>query len=199
MELVHKVLDFELGPVDEKRRAFWAVASTGAVDRAGDEIAPEGWVLDNFMQNPVIPWAHDYARPPVAKALEVKAKGPNLVFLAQFPRAEEYAFADTVYRLYRGGYLKAFSVGFCPLQTELVTRQHQGRTIVGTRYLKQELYEISCVTLPANPQALVAQAAERIHPSQTPDPPQPAKQLVAPELSGLLWDQLILGRMGGKH
>jgi len=154
MSLVHKILDFEVNQVDDAARTFWAVASTGQVDRQGDLIEPSGWDFANFLKNPVIPWAHDYAAPPVAKALAVRVEGQRLLFQAQFPTAQEYAFADTIYQLYRGGYLRAFSVGFAPVQSELAVHQVEGRALTGTRYLKQELYEISCVTLPANPQTL---------------------------------------------
>jgi len=156
MKLVHKVMDFDIGRVDEDERTFWAVASTDQVDRQGDSIDPAGWLLNNFLKNPVIPWAHDYNRPPVAKALLVKVQGGSLVFQAQFPRPEEYAFADTIFKLYRGGYLRAFSVGFSPLDSQVATHEINGKLVTGTRFLKQELYEISCVTLPANPEALVA-------------------------------------------
>lgn len=50
--------------------------------------------------------------------------------------------------------MRAFSVGFAPLQSQVVVNQVDGRAVTGNRYLKQEPYEISCVTLPANPQAL---------------------------------------------
>ncbi|MBI4798633.1 MAG: HK97 family phage prohead protease [Desulfarculus sp.] len=154
MKLVHKILDFEVSQVDEAARTFWAVASTGGVDRQGDVIEASGWQVDNFLKNPVIPWAHDYAAPPVAKALAVRVEGNRLLFQAQFPTAQEYAFADTIYKLYRGGYLRAFSVGFAPIESQVVVHQLEGRALTGNHYLKQELYEISCVTLPANPQAL---------------------------------------------
>ncbi len=156
MKLVHKLMDFTIGRVDQEARTFWAVASTEQVDRQGDSIVAEGWDLANFMNNPVIPWAHDYSRPPVARALECRVQDGRLVFQAQFPPAEDYAFSDTVFRLYQGGFLRAFSVGFSPVHSEVQTSQVQGRAVTGTRYLKQELYEISCVTLPANPQALLA-------------------------------------------
>ena len=154
MKLIHKILDFEVSQVDEAARTFWAVASTTGVDRQGDIIEAAGWQVDNFLKNPVIPWAHDYASPPVAKALGVRVEGDRLLFQAQFPTAQEYAFADTIYKLYRGGYLRAFSVGFAPLESRVAVNQVDGRTLTGNHYLKQELYEISCVTLPANPQAL---------------------------------------------
>ncbi|MFH1057807.1 MAG: HK97 family phage prohead protease [Pseudomonadota bacterium] len=177
MQLVHKILDFAVEQVDDAARTFWAVASTGQVDRQGDLIEASGWDFANFLKNPVIPWAHDYAAPPVAKALAVKVESGRLLFQAQFPTAAEYAFADTIYQLYRGGYLRAFSVGFAPQESEVVVHQVGGRALTGTRYLRQELYEISCVTLPANPQALAQMALKAIPagPAQPfAIPPQPA-------------------------
>lgn len=179
MHLVHKILDFAVERVDDAARTFWAVASTGQVDRQGDLIEASGWDFANFLKNPVIPWAHDYAAPPVAKALAVKVESGRLLFQAQFPTAAEYAFADTIYQLYRGGYLRAFSVGFAPVESEVVVHQAEGRALTGTRYLRQELYEISCVPLPANPQALAQMAlksgAALAGPAQPLTPsPQPA-------------------------
>ncbi len=66
----------------------------------------------------------------------------------QFATAEEYPFADTIYKLYKGGYLRAFSVGFDPVESKDLGGWAQ-------EYLKQELYEVSCVTVPANPEALM--------------------------------------------
>ncbi|MFH1035262.1 MAG: HK97 family phage prohead protease [Pseudomonadota bacterium] len=197
MKLIHKILDFQVSQVDDTARTFWAVASTGQVDRQGDAIEASGWQVDNFLKNPVIPWAHDYAAPPVAKALAVRVEGESLLFQAQFPTAEEYAFADTIYKLYRGGYLRAFSVGFAPLESQVEVRQAQGRTLTGNHYLRQELYEISCVTLPANPQALAQMALKGLQNGgldlstlaapggagslldQAPNSPQPAEMAAA--------------------
>lgn len=194
MQLVHKVLQCQVGQVDQAARTFWAVASTARVDRQGDSIAPEGWELANYRANPVIAWAHDYNQPPVAKALEVRVEGGCLVFQAQFAPAEDYAFADTVFRLYQGGYLSAFSVGFQPLESEVAVREADGRTLTGTRYLRQELYEISCVTLPANPEALSRLGAAGPHPSHSPQP-APAGA-AADALVGLALDRLIAKRLG---
>ena len=44
------------------------VASTGEVDRHGDTVAPEGWRLDAYRDNPVVLWAHDYGEPAIGRA-----------------------------------------------------------------------------------------------------------------------------------
>lgn len=195
MKLVHKLMDFSIGRVDEEARTFWAVASTEKVDRQGDSIAADGWDLENFMNNPVIPWAHDYTRPPVAKALECRVEEGRLVFQAQFPQPEDYAFSDTVFRLYKGGFLRAFSVGFSPVHSEVQTSQLNGRAVIGTRYLKQELYEISCVTLPANPQALLAAGIINPTPALPLPTLSPALEAGSPHLAGALLDRLLVSRL----
>jgi HK97 family phage prohead protease len=129
------------------------VGSTAEVDRYGDVIEVEGWDLKNYQKNPVFLWAHDYRQPPVGKALKVAKTDQGLLFHVKFATAEEYPFADTIYKLYLGGYLKATSVGFQDLAREPITDKEGKQT--GWRFKKHELYELSAVPVPANPNALI--------------------------------------------
>jgi len=154
MELIHKTLDFEVKQVgDPKDRTLEFVGSTSDVDRYGDVIEVEGWDLKNYKKNPVFLWTHDYKQLPVGKAVKVGKSEKGLLFQVKFPTVEEYAFADTVYKLYLGGYLRATSVGFRDLEREPITDKEGRQT--GFRYKKQELYELSAVPVPANPNALI--------------------------------------------
>ena len=145
---VEREIAFEIKQFDEEQRSFWAVASTATPDRFGDVIKQDGWILDQFKKNPVIPWGHDYSKPPVARAEEIYVQDGKLVFLVKFPEPGTYDLADTVFELYKQGFLRAFSVGFMPLEYEF--NENGGLT-----YSKQELLEISAVTVPANPEALM--------------------------------------------
>ena len=154
MELIRKDLDFEIKAVgDPQDRVLEFVGSTAQVDRYGDVIEVEGWDLKNYQKNPVFLWAHDYRQPPVGKAVQVGKTDQGLLFQVKFATAEEYPFADTVYKLYLGGYLRATSVGFQDLAREPITDK-EGKQ-VGWRFKKQELYELSAVPVPANPNALI--------------------------------------------
>jgi HK97 family phage prohead protease len=154
MELIRKDLDFEIKAVgDPQDRVLEFVGSTAQVDRYGDVIEVEGWDLKNYKKNPVFLWAHDYRQPPVGKAVQVGKTDQGLLFQVKFATAEEYPFADTVYKLYLGGYLRATSVGFQDLVREPITDK-EGKQ-VGWRFKRQELYEISAVPVPANPNALI--------------------------------------------
>ena len=66
---VMQTINFKLGNFDDENRTFTAIASSALVDRMGDSIDQSGWLLDNFIKNPVIPWAHRYWDPPVARAI----------------------------------------------------------------------------------------------------------------------------------
>jgi len=154
MKLIHKDLDFTIRQVGAPAdRILEFIGSTADVDRYGDVIEVDGWDLKNYQKNPVFLWAHDYKQPPIGKAVEVGKTDKGLLFRIKFPTAEEYPFADTIYKLYLGGYLRATSVGFQDLEREPISDKEGKQT--GWRYKQQELYELSAVPVPANPQALI--------------------------------------------
>ena len=132
------------------------VASTGAVDRHGDTVAPEGWRLDGYRENPVVLWAHDYRRPAIGRTQSVWRDGSALLARLEFAPTE---FASEVERLYRQGYQQGVSVGFRPLRFE-ERRDARTGAFLGIRFLEQELLEISAVPVPANRAALLTHRAD---------------------------------------
>jgi len=145
---VFKDMHPELKAFDEENRTITAVASTETPDRYGDVVLQDGWVLENFLKNPVMPWGHDYHQPPVAKITDIKVENKKLVFTAKFPEKGINSFADMIFEMYKTGFLNAFSVGFIPIEYE--QNEHGGYT-----FKKQELLEISAVLVPANQEALM--------------------------------------------
>lgn len=135
-------------------RKLRAVISTSAVDRDGDVIEVAGWELDNFRKNPVVLWAHDSRQPPIARALSVtKVVSAGLLeAIVQFAR---FPFAKQIFDLYEEGYLRAWSVGFMPLDPPKPMEESARRGLRrGVRFTRQELLEFSAVPVPANPEAL---------------------------------------------
>ncbi len=160
MDKVTKIFTFDIKEINEEDHSFWAIASTETPDRSNDVIEAAGWELENFKANPVVPWAHDYYSPPVGKAVDIKIEGGKLFFKVQFA-VEEYEFAATIFKLYKGGYLKAFSVGFIPKAHEAIRSEPDDdgyQRLLGFRFKRQELLEISAVPVPANPEALALAA-----------------------------------------
>ena len=152
------------------------VASTGEVDRHGDTVAPEGWRLDAYRDNPVVLWAHDYGEPAIGRAEAVWSDGRALRARLEFAPTE---FAGQVERLYRQGYQKGVSVGFRPLRFE-ERRDPVNGAFLGIRFLEQELLEISAVPVPANGGALLEEDA----PGSASAPAETARAL--DEVVGLL-------------
>jgi HK97 family phage prohead protease len=126
------------------------VVSTEAVDSYNDVVKADGWDLERYLKNPVVLWAHDSRQPPVGRSLTIGVNDKKLVASSEFPDAETYAFADTIYRLLKGKYLRATSAGFFP--KEWTYDEERG----GFNLLKNELFEFSIVPVPANPDALMA-------------------------------------------
>ena len=124
--------------------------STGVEDRERDTISTAGWELDNYRKNPTVLWAHDYSALPVGRSEMVIARAGQLVARMEFVPAEISPFAETVRQLVEGGWLKATSVGFRPLEWKF------NETRGGFDFTRQELLEFSIVPIPANPEALIA-------------------------------------------
>jgi uncharacterized protein len=168
MELLHKAIDFQVRAVgDPADRILEFVGSTADVDRYGDIIEVEGWDTKNYLKTgaPFL-WAHMGSMPPLGNALKVSKSPEGLKFQIKFATPETYGDGwpstiptpDTVYRLYRNGVMGATSVGFNGLEREpiLGPADDQGyRPQTGWRFKKQELYELSAVPVPANPNALM--------------------------------------------
>lgn len=168
MDLLHKALDFQVrqvGNPDDRILEF--IGSTADVDRYGDVIEVDGWELKHYLKNPQFLWAHNYSVPPVGTTRKVAKADGALAFQVYFPKDEEINVAgwpshvptpETVYKLYLGGFLRATSVGFQGLEIEPILGEpdDQGyRPRTGTRFKKQDLYELSAVPVPANPYALM--------------------------------------------
>jgi len=133
-------------------RSLTFTISTGAVDRMGDTVDPSGWQLENYRKNPVVLWAHDSTSLPVAKAPKIWTEKLSLKAEAEFTPRGMARFNDTVFDMYKGGFLSATSVGFAPLKYAFVDDPARK---YGIDFMEQELLEFSAVPVPANPQALI--------------------------------------------
>lgn len=141
-------------------RALRFIISTDSVDREQDTIALTGWDLRNFTRNPVVLWGHDASRLPIGRAFDVQIEGGTLKASVEFipsDTPEGGLFAESVYRLARGGFIAATSVGFRPIKWNYTRDPARGGDdwFPGIDFEQQELVELSVVTVPANPEALI--------------------------------------------
>lgn len=152
MSLIKKVFTSEIKSIDEKEMTLTASISTNAVDRMREVLDPKGADLSNFKKNPVVLWAHDYSLPPIGRALWVKKEGDGIISKVQFAKTD---FAQEIFQLYKDGFMKAFSVGFIPKETEEASAKDCDNPKKPRRTFKTwELLEYSAVPVPANPEAL---------------------------------------------
>jgi len=117
------------------------MASTNGTDRVGDIIETEAWTkggLDNFLNNPVILFNHDYNQP-IGRAVQLGTNDNGLQLKAKIAKS-----AGHVGELIKEGVLGAFSVGFRVKDAEYMTETD------GYKIKDAELLEVSVVTVPAN-------------------------------------------------
>jgi HK97 family phage prohead protease len=137
----------EVKKIDVEKRTIEHVISTGSEDRDSDTINPKGWILDEFLENPVVLFGHRHDKPPIARAVKLKATEKGLEALTQFPPKGISQLADTVFEMNRLGYLRSWSVGFDPVKFSIL---EDG----GMAFEEQKLLEYSSVPVPANPEAV---------------------------------------------
>ena len=117
------------------------LASTNALDRTGDIIDHNAWKeggLDNYGENPIILFNHDYNRPiGRAKYCDVTQNGLEL-------EAKISKSAGDIVDLIKDGVLGAFSVGF------KVKDADYNKETDGFFIKSAELLEVSVVSIPAN-------------------------------------------------
>lgn len=153
MDKIFKVYDsFEVKESKDDRTLEF-VGSKEITDRDKEIVKVKGLDLKNYKTNPVVLWSHQYSQPPVAKATKVWKSKDELKFKIKFAEPEEYSFADTIYKLYKNGYMNAVSIGFIP-DYDSIEFPSEGKNI-NRIYHKAELIELSLVPVGANPAALL--------------------------------------------
>lgn len=136
---------------DDKKPIIQFIASDDTLDRYDEVIAAAGWDLRNYKRNPVFQNSHKYGDVifTLGKAVLTEVRGNALVQDIEFA-VDINPVAKLAFDLYKGGFLNAVSVGFIPLEWEDGNQSTPHRR----KFLKQELLELSAVSIPANPNAL---------------------------------------------
>ena len=117
------------------------MASTNGTDRVGDIIETEAWTkggLQNYLNNPVILFNHDYNQP-IGRAVSLGTNDNGLQLKAKIAKS-----AGHVGELIKEGVLGAFSVGFRVKDADYMVETD------GYKIKDAELLEVSVVTVPAN-------------------------------------------------
>ena len=108
---------------------------------------PSGCQLDEFHRNPIMLAQHD-PNQPIGTWPSIQVKNGRLEALGEFAPEGVSELADEYCALTKAGVVNAVSVGFISLAREPL---REG----GWRFTQWELIELSLVSVPANPNALV--------------------------------------------
>ncbi len=147
---------------DAGSRRIVAAVSSEAIDRDGEIITADAMknAFPAFMKNPVILASHSHhldsgVSSVIGRVVSWYQQGKKTFC--------EIEFADTplglqYWALYSGKFQKAFSIGFRSNPQKQERRNIDGKNVVV--HTEIELYEISAVAVPANPEAL-SKAAKR--------------------------------------
>lgn len=141
---------FEVKSVDTGRRTFSGWATTPATDRVGDNIDPMGAKFKNPL---VLLHQHDHEKPigivnfkkPTAKGIEFDAEIPVVAEPGSFKDRVDTAWAEITHGVVRG-----VSIGF---RAQKYAFKDDG----GIDFMEIEIYELSTVSVPALPQAIITQ------------------------------------------
>ncbi len=127
------------------------------VDRHGEVVLPDGIILDDFKNNPVVLFGHGWGgagnNVPIGKinidSFKITSKYVDADVV--FDDEGKDPFAEMIGDKVRNGFLNAGSIGFRPtvISADPVLPKQKGATIT-----EWELFEFSIVTIPSNADAL---------------------------------------------
>ena len=122
------------------------VISDGSLDRHGTRINPKGWDLNSFKRNPIALFGHSGGFP-IGRWENVRVEGAKLIGTLLLAAEGTSDRIDELRRLVEQGILRAVSVGFSVLEFGTPGKSDYD-------FEKQELHEVSLVSVPSNTNAL---------------------------------------------
>lgn len=151
---VYKSAELNVCPVNgagaQEGEVFSWVLSTANTDRDGEIVRQDGWETDSYLKNPVVLWAHDYAKPAIGRCINIGIVNGTLFGQVVFNSREVDPFAWGIKERVKNGSIKGGSVGFRVLDADIETID--GREVLC--FKRMELLEFSICNVPANPFAL---------------------------------------------
>jgi len=149
--------------IDRKARTMRVVMTTRDPDRVGDSVIPKGLDFSNYMNDPVVLWAHNMDKPPIGHVIpeSIQVLEDSVEAVVKFANTP---FAKEIFTLYADGDLRAWSIGFLPNKTsyvdtdeeELRQAREDGRRMrsFSTVIEEAEVLELSACPVPKNPKTL---------------------------------------------
>lgn len=134
---------------DDKFFIFEGLASTfGNLDLVDDIVMPGAFKESIAKQFPVVLWQHN-SHEPIGMPVELRETIEGLFIKARLPKEDVFVSGRVIPQL-RIGSIKTMSIGFFVLKEEFDLEDPRIRKLI-----KIDLKEISLVTFPANPKAVI--------------------------------------------
>jgi len=152
--------------IDEEKFIIWGKASEAIVDRDKELIRWDAWDTKDFLKHPVLLVSHEYHKLWVARVNKLDKREDGLFFEAKF--SDKTEASREAWNLIKETNMAAFSVGFLPSSykeikvNNLKPLEKESALVAGLRsedkirvYTKVKLLEISLVSVPSVPTALL--------------------------------------------
>lgn len=153
MSMIRQIVPAEINQLGE--REIEVVMSTAVLARDGHILVPGGCRLENYRANPIVLWSHNPDLP-IGNAPDVVVEPDKIRARIVFAPEGISAKADEVCGLMKSGVVRAVSVGFNPIDGEAL---NPAKPRGGQRFTDWELLELSAVSVPSDPDALVTARA----------------------------------------
>lgn len=177
-------LTLDIKAASDDQRLIEGIATTPDADRVGDIVMPKGAVYKL-----PLPFLLDHDHKQAVGTVErVEVTGSGIKFWARIAKITEPGDAkdlcDKAWALVKHGLRRAVSIGFRPLESEMIPNG-------GTRFNRWEWLELSAVSVPANAGASIS-AAKGMSATISADPPDKGAHRVvriAPARAPILTDE----------
>ncbi|MFM2472383.1 HK97 family phage prohead protease [Burkholderia cenocepacia] len=134
--------------IDEDQRVIEGVATTPSLDRVKDSVKPEGM---RYAKEIPLLLNHDHSKPVGTVSLG-KATTKGIPFRAQIAKVEDDGEVkkrtDEAWHSVKAQLIKGVSIGFRP-------EDYEPNKAGGLDFTKAEIYELSLVAIPCNPDAVI--------------------------------------------
>ncbi len=193
MKKAYGILTIKSADEIDGKRIFKGIATTPKIDRAEDIVEPKG---ANFTLPIPFLWQHNHDEP-AGDVIEVTVNDKSIEVTVEIKQTDEDGelkkFLDKVWQSIKIKLVKGLSIGFNPTKFEILEDSW------GLHILEWDWLELSAVTIPCNPDAVITdiktikkafgiQALPKVEKSEPPptEPPKPPKtktvKLLTPKL-----------------
>lgn len=153
-------------------RSVDVVASSEALDAHGT-ILKANWDLARYKSNPVVLYAHDQSEIPIGLASNVRVEDELLRATLTFSTADLNPKAEQVWLNVQAEVIRGVSVGFGFDTVRFEVQEGVERVVLDDL----ELWEISMVPVPSNPEALASMRARALSSRAAEPAPEPVSSI----------------------